>query len=106
MDFEQFWNLMKPDPVFANRYAATEREWNKLTVQKQQAIMDWLRKHGSYAHRNPYFFIVDFHMPAQEPTNYNGRKLKDGVEYISAKYKGQWGMYTAEDVKQFNLETR
>ena len=106
MDFEQFWNLMKPDAMFANRYTAAERAWNSLTADKQQAILDWLRKHGTYANRNPYFFIVDFQMPAQEPMNWNGRALDPRRQYMTAKWNGRWGTYAVEDVQQFNMEVK
>ena len=106
MDFEQdFWDLIKPDITFANRHAAAEQAWSNSPPEKRQAMTAWLRKRGAYPKRNPYFFIIDFRMPAEEPTNMNGRALKEGVRYVSALYNGQWGMYTEEDVKKFNLKT-
>ena len=105
MDFEQdFWDLIKPDITFANRHAAAEQAWNNSPPEKRQAMTAWLRKRGAYPKRNPYFFILDFRMSAEEPTNMNGRALKEGVKYITAKYNGAFGLYTEEDVRKFGLE--
>ena len=60
MDFEIFWDLFSPDVTFANRYNAARSEWEKCPPQKQQAMLEWLRQHGPYRGRNPYFFILDF----------------------------------------------
>ena len=106
MDFEQFWTLFRPDNQFQNRCAATRELWSQCSEDKQRAIMDWLHAHGAYKGRNPYFFVLDFTSLSKEPVNWNGKTLKDGVEYVSAKYKGAWGLYTREDVELFNLETK
>ena len=45
--------------------------------------------------KNPYFYVQEFAEP--EPTNYNGRRLKTGVTYVIAKYKGSYGTYTLAD---------
>ena len=58
-DFETYWTKIGGDIHFANRKAATEREWNKHP-DKHQAIILWLVEHGTYPQRNPYFFIQDF----------------------------------------------
>ena len=60
MDFEQFWDTYNPDPAFANRRAATEREWQRCAPAKQQAIALWLQQHRPPQGRNPYFFVQDF----------------------------------------------
>ena len=104
IDFQQFWDLIRPDTGFQNRRAAAEHAWKQCTRDKQQAIIDWLRQHGPYPQRNPYFFIQDFRVMPKEPTNWNNRALKDGVKYVSAQYNGQWGMYTEEDVRKFGLK--
>ena len=59
-DFETYWALFKPDAQFENRMDATRIEWDACAPDKQQAIIAWLRKHGAYRGRNPYFFIQDF----------------------------------------------
>ena len=44
---------------FANRRAAAEKAWAEHP-EKHFAIITWLRAHGKYPDRNPYFFILDF----------------------------------------------
>ena len=104
--FEAYWKAMSPLPMYENRKTAAELEWN-AHPEKHKPIMTWLRKHGAYPERNPYFFIHDFTVvtPTREPTNMNGRTLKSDVQYVTAKYNGSWGTYSMDDVRQFNLET-
>ena len=105
MDFETFWELFSPDTCFLNRFEAAKKAWDDTPADKQQAIIAWLRQHGAYKKRNPYFFILDFRPQNAEPTNMNGRALKQGVQYVTAKYNGTWGTYSMEDVRTFGLET-
>ena len=60
MNFNEFWDLYDPEPEFFNRRNATSREWEKCAPDKQQAILDWLRKNRPPKGRNPYFFVQDF----------------------------------------------
>ena len=107
--FEDYWAAMQPDPKFDNRKAAAREEWS-AHPEKHKAIMEWLAKHGSYPDRNPFFFIQDFTVPKKkvefrsEPTNYKGKPLPSDKQVLSAKYKGEWGMYTQEDVDYFKME--
>lgn len=59
IDFPTYWDLMRPDAIFSNRRAAAEEEWSRHP-EKQAAIIRWLRQHGPYPGRNPFFFIQDF----------------------------------------------
>lgn len=105
INFEDFWDAYNPDPQFNNRHAATQLEWDKCTLEKQQAIMRWLEQFRPPQGRNPFFFVQDFVVkkPLGTPTNYNGRNLpKEPV--FSAKYNGQWGMYTQADIDKYGLE--
>ena len=107
LDFNNYWSLIGGDEHFADRKQAAREEWSKHP-EKHEAIIRWLTKHGKYVDRNPYFFIQDFKYRAPtvigEPTNWNGRALKEGVKYISAKYNGVFGLYTEEDVRKFGLQ--
>ena len=115
IDFNTYWDLMKPDEKYENRREATEAEWNNYP-EKQRAIIHWLRKHGNYSGRNPFFFIQDFQLrhhnrikPA-EPRDLNGtyeaaNMLDEGTAKI-AFYNGAWGTYSVEDIEQFNLQTK
>ena len=80
-DFETYWALFKPDEQFENRMDATRIEWDACAPDKQQAIIAWLRKHGAYRGRNPYFFIQDFRVmqPRQQVLSYAAYYAKYGT---------------------------
>ena len=80
-DFETYWALFKPDVQFENRRDATQIEWDACPPDKQQAIIAWLRKHGAYKGRNPYFFIQDFRVmqPKQQVLSYAAYYAKYGT---------------------------
>ena len=80
-DFETYWSLFKPDEHFENRMDATRIEWEACALDKQQAIIAWLRKHGAYRGRNPYFFIQDFRVmqPRQQVLSYAAYYAKYGT---------------------------
>ena len=69
MDFNKFITLFQPDKEFENRLGAAQREWERCSPHKQQAIIAWLETHGRYPGRNPYFFIQDF-QPQQMQMSY------------------------------------
>ena len=103
--FDDYWAAIQPDATLQNRKEAARQEWEQHP-EKHAAIMRWLKVHGAYPQRNPYFFIHDFTVqtPKSEPENWNGKPLKAGVEYVSAKYNGKWGTYTAEDAELYGME--
>ena len=70
MDFEQYWTLIGGDANFANRKEAAKNAWDSHP-DKQAAIIAWLRKHGAYKGRNPYFFILDFQVIRQQTLSFN-----------------------------------
>ena len=80
-DFETYWALFRPDANFDNRKDATKIEWDACSPDKQQAIIAWLRKHGAYKGRNPYFFIQDFRVmqPKQQMLSYDAYYAKYGT---------------------------
>ena len=69
MDFETYWTLIGGDMHFADRKTATETLW-KQHPEKQDAIIEWLQKHGRYPNRNPYFFILDFQVKQRQTLSY------------------------------------
>ena len=106
MDFENYWAAIQPDAKYDNRKEAAQQEW-EAHPEKHAAIMRWLKRHGPYPNRNPYFFIQDFTVRAakvDEPTNYNGRALPDEPT-ATAFYNGKWGTYTLEDIEKYGLKT-
>ena len=109
MDFNEYWRAMNPLPKWDNRKMAARDAWDDHP-EKHQAIMAWLKEHGDYPERNPYFFILDFTPPRPKekqsgPTNYRGREIPHGIIVHSAKYNDSWGMYTWEDIEKYHLLT-
>lgn len=80
-DFETYWALFMPDANYENRRNATRIEWEACPQEKQQAIICWLRQHGAYKGRNPYFFIQDFRVraPRQQVLSYAAYYAKYGT---------------------------
>ena len=70
MDFEQYWRLIGGDVNFSDRKTAAEKVWSLCAPEKQQAIIEWLQKHGRYPGRNPYFFILDFQTKRRQTLSY------------------------------------
>ena len=104
-DFESYWTSFTVNDEFADRKDAARDEWDKYP-QKHEAIMRWLKKHGPYPGRNPFFFIQDFKVrtPIRPPENYRERAIPAGLQVFSAKYNGAWGMYTQADIDRFHME--
>ena len=108
-DFNEFWNAYQPDEIrFPRRRAATFRAWNERTHAARKAMLAKVKAEGAPKWKNPYFYVVDF--PEPEPHNWNGdprigAMMRTGT-LVSAKYKGHWGMYSQEDVREFGLECR
>ena len=69
MDFNDYWLLIGGDVNFSNRKVAAEQAWNNHP-EKQEPIIRWLKKHGAYPGRNPYFFILDFQLKRQQTLSY------------------------------------
>ena len=59
LSFDNYWTLISPSHDFDNRYDAAKAEW-EAHPEKQEPIIRWLKKHGAYPGRNPYFFIQDW----------------------------------------------
>ena len=80
-DFETYWALFKPDVPFEHRMDAARSDWDACAPDKEQAIIAWLRKHGAYRGRNPYFFIQDFRVrqPKQQVLSYDAYYAKYGT---------------------------
>ena len=70
MDFEQYWQLIGGDIHFSDRKTAAADLWAQHP-EKHEAIIDWLKTHGRYPGRNPYFFIQDFQLRRRKILTYN-----------------------------------
>lgn len=79
MDFEIYWTLIGGEVNFADRKAAAARAWSLCSAEKQLAIITWLRAHGKYTNRNPYFFILDFQAKHRQILSYSDYYAKYGT---------------------------
>ena len=114
ISFTQIWDLLNPLGEFRSREQACRRAWEGYTPQERLDIFERIREKqrmGQHVSPNPYFAIQD-NSPAQQPqplnvpTNYNGSTLTPPAPIKPACYKGEWGMYTQQDIDLFNLKTK
>ena len=103
--FNTFWrNYHVDEALFPHRRAATLKLWIDKHPAAREAMLAEVEANGGPKGKNPYFYVQEF--PEPEPTNYNGRRLKPGVTYVIAKYKGAYGTYTLEEAVAFGLEIK
>ena len=100
MDFEQYWNLIGGDVNFADRKTAAERAWNLCAADKQQAIIAWLKKHGRYPGRNPYFFILDFQTKRRQTMTFDDYYAK----YHTTDERDGWHMVNPTGQKVYYVK--
>ena len=95
---------------FERRAASIWTEWMNMSKVKRAYVFGTLNKAAVSKTKpenwkdNPLFFILDY--PEPRPTNYNGCRTDPPAPVHIAKYDGEWGMYTEEDILLFNLETK
>ena len=111
--FETIWNALVENGTSRRNHDATERFWNTLTPKQQDVVYANIPrkvKEGKFVQYDPIRAIKEnsrqYQLPEPEPTNYNGRRLKPGVTYVIAKYKGSYGTYTLEEAVAFGLEIK
>ena len=78
MDFETYWQLIGGDVNFSDRKTASEKLWEEHP-EKHEAIISWLRNHGRYPSRNPYFFILDWQVKRRQTLTYRQYYAKFGT---------------------------
>ena len=71
-------------------------QYNSIIIDNAVAIKEY-----RYCYIRALTQKVEFR---SEPTNYKGKPLPSDKRVLSAKYKGEWGMYTQEDVDYFKME--
>ena len=122
--FREFYDkLLNPSPAFDNRgrHEKCYKDWCAMDEAERQGIckiIEEARSNGVYVDPNPCFAMnnamqeyekrlaKEQQKKKREPTNYNGRSLKQGVEYVIAKYKGAFGTYSLEEAKEFGMERK
>lgn len=120
---ELYDKLLNPSPAFDNRgrHEKCYKDWCAMDEAERQGIckiIEEARSNGDYVDPNPCFAMnnamqeyekrlaKEQQKKKREPTNYNGRSLKQGVEYVIAKYKGAFGTYSLEEAKEFGMERK
>ena len=86
---------------WAGRENACFKIWSNTPIIKCKYIVKRLLE-CKCSKTNPLFFLQDFVMP--EPVSYFGKELARGVDYFIAIYNGQRGLYTAADVKLYEMQ--
>ena len=122
--FREFYDkLLNPSPAFDNRgrHEKCYKDWCAMDEAERQGIckiIEEAQSNGDYVDPNPCFAMnnamqeyekrlaKEQQKKKREPTNYNGRSLKQGVEYVIAKYKGAFGTYSLEEAKEFGMERK
>lgn len=103
--FNTFWrNYRVDETLFPRRRAATLKLWMDKHPATREAMLAAVEANGGPKGKNPYFYVQEFAEP--EPTNYNGRRLKSGVQYVIAKYNGSYGTYSLEEAREFGMEVK
>ena len=122
-----YGKLLKPSAAFDNRgrYEKCRQYWNAIDAAEQQGIcrlIEAKRQRGEYVDPNPCYAMSDamqeyeklqaklMKQTRREPVNLNGTArggtmLEAGKAAIAA-YKGQWGIYSVEDVERYGLECK
>ena len=115
-DFQSYWKaIVGDDTQYDDRKAAAEAEWN-AHPEKHIPIMRWLKRHGVYKGRNPYFFIQDFKVRSvstrpPEDIFLHGKPLFDAMNRhiplvqvdIPDRPEGRYPVCTREDAERFKL---
>ena len=109
--FETVWQALVDNGTSKRNHDATERFWNTLTQQQKDLVFKNIPrkvKEGKFVQYDPIRAIKEnsrkYQLP--EPINYNGRRLKPGVKYVIAKYKGSYGTYSLEEAREFRMEIK
>ena len=108
MDFNTMWQLLYDHGASAKKEEGTRRFWDTLSEEEQQIAFTTITKklkEKAFVNFDPIRAIREniWRAKAQEPTNYRGCVIPQGVQVFSAKYNGVWGMYTREDIDKFHL---
>ena len=111
--FETVWQALVENGSSKKNHDAVKRYWNTLTPSQQERAYRNIPqkvKDDMFVQYDPIRAIkenIRTHQAAEpEPTNYNGRSLKPGVQYVIAKYKGAYGTYSVQDAQEFGMEVK
>ena len=107
--FEKLWAMLYEHGASEKKKEGTQRYWATLTSDQQQQVFTAIRRkleEGRFVQYDPIRAIKENirNHRALEPTNYNGRSLQSGTQYVIAKYKGAYGTYRIEDARTFEIK--
>jgi hypothetical protein len=97
---EEFWKHFLNTETAQARKSVTFWKWVARTNVARKAMAAWLSEHGAQK-LNPYYWVQDF--PEPVPTDYNGKDIPTDKELYIALYKGQAGIYSRQDVEDFEM---
>ena len=109
--FEELWQALYEHGASGKKEEGTRRYWEGLTPEQQEwvfsTIMQRLQK-KKFVQYDPIRAIKEalqqIPVTPREPVNYRGQAIPHGVRVFSAKYNGEWGMYTQEDIDEYKME--
>ena len=117
MDYKRRWArfnehvwmpyLSKLEAEYPGRKTACFRQWYERSGAAQHYMYRYLVDNGGLSPpRNPFFWIQHFAEP--EPHNLNGtvkgQRMMDTGKASIACYKGDWGIYSNEEIRIFGME--
>ena len=108
IEFNDMWQLLLNNGASTRKEEGTRRYWLTLSDEQQQiAYTNISRKLAGKAFVNydPIRAIKEnsWQAKGKQPTNYRGRSAPQ-EPIFSAKYNGEWGMYTQVDIDAFHME--
>ena len=99
---DEFWDYFLSSEKARNRKGVTWGWWSRERGPvARKAMYAYLKEYGA-PDENPYYWVKRF--PEPVPKNYNGENnIPTDRELFIALYKGQAGIYTRQDVEDFEM---
>ena len=102
---EHLWKIIDPENKFS--YKTCVEEWYRMTLTEQRRLYLYLlyRKwRGDGFYGTPYEIVKNCH---PYPTNWNGKSMINRLmkenKMVSAKYNGEYGIYTADEARVWEM---
>ena len=102
---EHLWKIIDPENKFS--YKTCVEEWYRMPLIDQRRLYLYLlyRKwRGDGFYGTPYEIVKNCH---PYPTNWNGKaminRLMKENKMVSAKYNGEYGIYTADEARVWEM---
>ena len=97
---DEFWKYFENSDRARGRKSATFLLWKDKSKPTRKAMAEFLSENGA-PKDNPFFWVQ--HFPEPVPTNYNGKNMPDDKELFIAIYKDEAGIYTRQDVEDYEM---